>query len=141
MAKNIMVVLESFCFSYLFPRGYSYRSLRLSSRKTMAYSCTYLNYQFHYFLTNSIWENKHSSFKIALLCLILLSYFSMQHRVNRERILEMETWNDLANIYTSLSQWRDAEVCLSKSSSINPHSASRWYSLGKYTRKILLCSR
>ncbi|XP_074347728.1 protein NPGR2-like isoform X2 [Apium graveolens] len=52
------------------------------------------------------------------------------NRGNSDRILEMETWNDLANVYTNLSQWRDAEVCLSKSSSINPHSASRWYSLG-----------
>ncbi|KAL8095273.1 hypothetical protein AgCh_036653 [Apium graveolens] len=55
---------------------------------------------------------------------------SLQNRENSDRILEMESWNDLANVYTNLSQWRDAEVCLSKSSSINPHSASRWYSLG-----------
>ncbi|KAL1832393.1 hypothetical protein ACET3Z_002044 [Daucus carota] len=56
----------------------------------------------------------------------------LNNRGNRDKLLEMETWNDLANIYTSLSQWRDAEVCLSKSSSINPHSASRWYSLGLF---------
>ncbi|KAI3469798.1 hypothetical protein Pfo_026461 [Paulownia fortunei] len=44
--------------------------------------------------------------------------------------LEMETWHDLANVYTSLSQWRDAEICLSKSEAINPHSASRLHSAG-----------
>ncbi|GKV19092.1 hypothetical protein SLEP1_g29389 [Rubroshorea leprosula] len=49
---------------------------------------------------------------------------------NQNRSLEMETWHDLANIYTSLSQWRDAEVCLSKSKAISPHSASRWHSAG-----------
>ncbi|XWS53776.1 hypothetical protein CRYUN_Cryun10bG0029400 [Craigia yunnanensis] len=47
-----------------------------------------------------------------------------------DRSLEMETWHDLANVYTSLSQWRDAEVCLSKSKAINPFSATRWYSTG-----------
>lgn len=53
-----------------------------------------------------------------------------KNRGNHDRSLEMETWHDLANVYTSLSQWRDAEACLSKSKAINPHSASRWYSLG-----------
>lgn len=43
----------------------------------------------------------------------------------------METWHDLANVYASLSQWRDAEICLSKSEAINPHSASRLHSAGK----------
>ncbi|KAL0388389.1 UNVERIFIED_CONTAM: protein NPGR2 [Sesamum radiatum] len=42
----------------------------------------------------------------------------------------METWHDLANVYTSLSQWRDAEICLSKSEAINPHSASRLHAAG-----------
>ncbi|KAI3798082.1 hypothetical protein L1987_33351 [Smallanthus sonchifolius] len=48
----------------------------------------------------------------------------------KERGLEMETWHDLANVYTSLSQWRDAEVCLLKSKAIDPHSASRWHATG-----------
>ncbi|XVF28560.1 hypothetical protein REPUB_Repub15cG0040400 [Reevesia pubescens] len=47
-----------------------------------------------------------------------------------DRSLEVETWHDLANVYTSLSQWRDAEVCLSKSKAISPFSATRWYSTG-----------
>ncbi|XVE65789.1 hypothetical protein DITRI_Ditri08aG0027700 [Diplodiscus trichospermus] len=47
-----------------------------------------------------------------------------------DRSLEMETWHDLANVYTSLSQFRDAEVCLTKSKAISPFSASRWYSTG-----------
>lgn len=44
----------------------------------------------------------------------------------------MEVWHDLANLYTSLSQWSDAEVCLAKSQAINPYSASRWHSTGIY---------
>lgn len=49
---------------------------------------------------------------------------------DKERGLEMDTWHDLANVYTSLSQWRDAEVCLLKSKTIDPHSASRWHATG-----------
>ncbi|XVF66441.1 hypothetical protein PTKIN_Ptkin10aG0036100 [Pterospermum kingtungense] len=46
------------------------------------------------------------------------------------RSMEMDTWHDLANVYVSLSQWRDAEICLSKSKAISPFSATRWYSTG-----------
>ncbi|XP_071736312.1 protein NPGR2-like [Rutidosis leptorrhynchoides] len=51
-------------------------------------------------------------------------------RAHKERGLEIETWHDLAKVYMSLSQWRDAEVCLSKSKAINPHSAWRWHVTG-----------
>ncbi|KAA8548857.1 hypothetical protein F0562_000541 [Nyssa sinensis] len=54
----------------------------------------------------------------------------LKKRGTNDRSLEMETWHDLADVYTSLSQWQDAEVCLSKSKAINPHSASRWHSTG-----------
>ncbi|XP_030463983.1 protein NPGR2 [Syzygium oleosum] len=51
-------------------------------------------------------------------------------RGQHHKSLELDTWNDLANVYTSLSQWRDAEICLSKSEAISPFSASRWHSTG-----------
>ncbi|KAK2402006.1 protein NPGR2 [Trifolium repens] len=54
----------------------------------------------------------------------------MKYKRNRDRRLEMEVWHDLANVYTALSQWRDAEVCLAKSQAIDPYSASRWHSTG-----------
>ncbi|KAI7746006.1 hypothetical protein M8C21_019001 [Ambrosia artemisiifolia] len=54
----------------------------------------------------------------------------LSKKSDKERGLEMETWHDLANVYTSLSQWRDAEVCLLKSKAIDPHSASRWHATG-----------
>lgn len=59
-----------------------------------------------------------------------LSFYFFQKMGRRYRILEMETWHDLANIYTMLSQWRDAEVCLSKSKAITQYSASGWHSEG-----------
>lgn len=51
-------------------------------------------------------------------------------RRDQDRILEIETWHDLANLYTSQSQWQDAEVCLSKSEALCPYSASRCHSIG-----------
>lgn len=50
----------------------------------------------------------------------------------------METWNDLAGIYTNLSQWRDAEVCLAKSKAISPFSASRLHHTGRSFFLLLL---
>ncbi|XP_058770777.1 protein NPGR2-like [Vicia villosa] len=55
---------------------------------------------------------------------------AMKCKRNRDRRLEMEVWHDLTNVYTTLSQWRDAEVCLAKSEAIDPYSASRWHSTG-----------
>ncbi|KAL6953256.1 Tetratricopeptide repeat protein 7B [Sarracenia purpurea var. burkii] len=49
---------------------------------------------------------------------------------NYDRTLELETWHDLARVYISLSQWHDAEICLSKSEAISNHSASRCHVLG-----------
>lgn len=44
--------------------------------------------------------------------------------------LELEVWHDLACVYISLSQWRDAEICLSKSKAVSSHSASRCHATG-----------
>ncbi|KAI3984734.1 hypothetical protein MKX01_039351 [Papaver californicum] len=49
---------------------------------------------------------------------------------SHDRNLEVEIWHDLAKVYISLSQWRDAEVCLSKSEAVAPYSASRWHTTG-----------
>ncbi|WCJ24086.1 no pollen germination related 2 [Euphorbia peplus] len=63
----------------------------------------------------------------------------LKNKGNRDKTLEMETWHDLANVYTSLSQWRDAELCLLKSKAVGPYSASRWHTTGLlYQAKGLL---
>lgn len=49
---------------------------------------------------------------------------------NHNRSLEQETWHDLASIYIRLSQWRDAELCLSKSKDIHYYSPTRWHTTG-----------
>ncbi|RWW15246.1 hypothetical protein GW17_00020919 [Ensete ventricosum] len=47
-----------------------------------------------------------------------------------DRSLEILTWHDLANVYISMSQWRDAEVCLSKLKAVSPYSALGWHATG-----------
>lgn len=46
------------------------------------------------------------------------------------RSLELGTWHDLAHIYINLSQWRDAETCLSRSRLIAPYSPVRYHTEG-----------
>ncbi|CAH8340729.1 unnamed protein product [Eruca vesicaria subsp. sativa] len=46
------------------------------------------------------------------------------------RSLELGTWHDLALIYINLSQWRDAEKCLSRSRLIAPYSPVRYHTQG-----------
>ncbi|CAH9073734.1 unnamed protein product [Cuscuta europaea] len=49
---------------------------------------------------------------------------------NQCRALQMETWLDLASMYIKLSQWQDAEICLSKAKNISQYSASRLHTVG-----------
>lgn len=46
------------------------------------------------------------------------------------RNFEQDVWHDLAYLYISLSQWRDAETCLSKSKAISSYSAARLHATG-----------
>ncbi|KAG7545830.1 Tetratricopeptide repeat-containing domain [Arabidopsis suecica] len=50
--------------------------------------------------------------------------------VEELRSLELGTWHDLAHIYINLSQWRDAESCLSRSRLIAPYSSVRYHTEG-----------
>ncbi|XP_050106349.1 protein NPGR2-like [Malus sylvestris] len=52
--------------------------------------------------------------------------------------LDLEIWNDLAYFYINLSQWRDAEACLSKSKGRRAFSANRCHATGLlYEKKCL----
>ncbi|KAK7267431.1 hypothetical protein RIF29_20105 [Crotalaria pallida] len=55
------------------------------------------------------------------------------HKDNRDqaRNFEVEIWHDIAHVYISLSQWHDAEACLTKSKAIKPYSAARCHTIGK----------
>uniref|UniRef100_A0ACD5TP07 Uncharacterized protein n=1 Tax=Avena sativa TaxID=4498 RepID=A0ACD5TP07_AVESA len=47
-----------------------------------------------------------------------------------DKSLETETWYDLALLYLGMSQWRDAEVCISKIRAVS-YSALAWHATGK----------
>ncbi|KAJ9565160.1 hypothetical protein OSB04_001126 [Centaurea solstitialis] len=64
---------------------------------------------------------------------------SLEAGRKHDKDLELETWHDLAMVYISLSQWDDAEACLSKSEAIDYYSSSRWHIKGLlYEAKGLL---
>ncbi|OVA11860.1 Tetratricopeptide repeat-containing domain [Macleaya cordata] len=44
--------------------------------------------------------------------------------------LEMEAWQDLANIYTKHGSWPNAEMCANKSKSIKFYSPKSWHATG-----------
>lgn len=44
--------------------------------------------------------------------------------------LEMEAWQDLANLYTRLESWGDADICVKKAKSIDFYSPQSWHSAG-----------
>ncbi|XP_076932169.1 protein NPG1-like [Bidens hawaiensis] len=48
------------------------------------------------------------------------SYGSLQttHQIEDDRVNEYEVWQGLANLYSSLARWKDAEICLGKAREI-----------------------
>ena len=57
------------------------------------------------------------------------SLFSCQ--VEDDKFREFEVWQGLANLYSSLSYWKDAEICLEKARALKPFSAATLYTEGK----------
>ncbi|XP_002969261.2 protein NPG1 [Selaginella moellendorffii] len=47
-----------------------------------------------------------------------------------DSVSEVEVWQDLAGVYTSLSQWRDAEMCLEKAQAFKKSPAATWFQTG-----------
>ncbi|KAG1326083.1 protein NPG1 [Cocos nucifera] len=45
-------------------------------------------------------------------------------QVKDDKISEFEVWQGLVNLYSSLSHWKDAEVCLEKARALKPYSAA-----------------
>jgi len=43
---------------------------------------------------------------------------------NEDKVREVEVWHGLANLYSSLSYWRDAEICLQKAKALKTYSAT-----------------
>lgn len=45
-------------------------------------------------------------------------------QVEDDKVSEFEVWQGLANLYSSLSYWRDAEICLEKARGLRQYSAA-----------------
>ncbi|CAN6329453.1 unnamed protein product [Urochloa humidicola] len=43
---------------------------------------------------------------------------------DEDKVSEFEVWQGLANLYSSLSYWRDAEICLQKAKALKAYSAA-----------------
>lgn len=51
---------------------------------------------------------------------------------------EVEVWQGLATVYTSLKQWSDAEICLEKAQALRAYSADTWHAAGASLVSICL---
>jgi len=51
-------------------------------------------------------------------------------KVESERVLEVGVWQDLACLYSGLSHWRDAEICLEKAKALKIYSAETLHAKG-----------
>ncbi|XP_027348161.1 protein NPG1-like [Abrus precatorius] len=53
------------------------------------------------------------------------SFGSLKHssQVDDDKINEYDVWHGLANLYVSLSHWKDAEICLQKATELQEYSA------------------
>lgn len=52
------------------------------------------------------------------------------HQVDDDKVNEFEVWLGLANLYSSLSHWKDVEVCLEKAQLLRQYSAETLHTEG-----------
>ncbi|KAF8391028.1 hypothetical protein HHK36_023328 [Tetracentron sinense] len=52
-------------------------------------------------------------------------------QAENDKVSEFEVWQGLANLYTSLSHWNDAEICLEKARALKQYSAATLHTEGK----------
>jgi hypothetical protein len=55
-------------------------------------------------------------------------FFNIQGQ--NDSVSEFEIWQGLANLYSSLSIWRDAEICLRKARALKSYSAATMHAEG-----------
>ncbi|KAJ4976518.1 hypothetical protein NE237_001624 [Protea cynaroides] len=55
---------------------------------------------------------------------------SSTSQVEDDKVNEYEVWQGLSNLYSSLSHWRDAEVCLEKARALQQYSAATLHTEG-----------
>lgn len=56
--------------------------------------------------------------------------FQISSKVLDDKINEFDIWHGLANLYASLSRWKDAEICLQKARDLKQYSAAVMHTQG-----------
>ncbi|KAK6138638.1 hypothetical protein DH2020_027624 [Rehmannia glutinosa] len=56
--------------------------------------------------------------------------------VERDKVNEFEVWHGLANLYSSLSHWKDAEICLGKARVLKECSAETLHTEGRINEAL-----
>uniref|UniRef100_A0A0D6R4J9 Uncharacterized protein n=1 Tax=Araucaria cunninghamii TaxID=56994 RepID=A0A0D6R4J9_ARACU len=51
-------------------------------------------------------------------------------KVEGEGVLEVDVWQDLACVYSGLSHWHEAEICLEKAKTLKTYSAATYHAQG-----------
>jgi hypothetical protein len=62
---------------------------------------------------------------------VLCNYFLQGTRTDKS--LEIKTWYDIALLYLRMSQWKDAELCISKIKAISPYSPLTCHAIGDFS--------
>ncbi|WOK95135.1 tetratricopeptide repeat protein 7A-like [Canna indica] len=57
--------------------------------------------------------------------------FKNNTEVEDDNVSEFEVWQGLADLYSGLSHWRDAQICLEKARALKPYSASTLHTEGR----------
>jgi len=58
-------------------------------------------------------------------------HFLNSFQVEYDKVNEFDIWHGLANLYASLSHWKDAEICLQKARELKEYSAALMHTEGK----------
>ena len=56
---------------------------------------------------------------------------NLKHKGGDNRSLELEAWQDLAYIYTTLGQWDDGDLCLDRAKGVKLYSSESWHAKEK----------
>ena len=71
-------------------------------------------------------------YQYTLLFLLSHSFWKL-FQEGDNKVSEFEVWQGLANLYASLSYWRDAEICLQKAKALKTYSATTLHAEGEET--------
>lgn len=73
---------------------------------------------------------------LVLSSLNSFSFCTYLLQAEEDNVNEYEVWHGLANLYSSLSHWKDAETCLEKARALIEYSADTLHTEGKIMNLI-----